>query len=249
MKNITLVILILIIVLLNGCIKKESDNIVSSNILSSSKQTYEAKKSEKGFDYEIINNSIKITKCWNYGLNIIIPEKLEDKYVSVIGSETFYQHTDTISIKLPKYLKRIEGSPFYRCYSIKEITIPASVDYIEGNSFYRCSSLLEINVEEENDDYSDIDGVLYNKNITKLIAYPEGKLDDFYEVPESVTQIGNDSFGYYPYALKRVRIPNSVTDFPDYNIFIYPDNITLEVASGSDAEKYAKKYNLKYVNY
>ena len=74
-------------------------------------------------------------------------------------------------------------------------------------------------------------------------------MDDFYEVPESVTQIGNDSFGYYPYALKRVRIPNSVTDFPDYNIFIYPDNITLEVASGSDAEKYAKKYNLKYVNY
>ena len=120
---------------------------------------------------------------------------------------------------------------------------------IEGNSFYRCSSLLKINVEEENDNYSDIDGVLYNKNITKLIAYPEGKLDDFYEVPESVTQIGNDSFGYHPYALKRVRIPNSVTDFPDYNIFIYPDNITLEVASGSGAEKYAKKYNLKYVNY
>jgi hypothetical protein len=42
--------------------------------------------------------------------------------------------------------------------------------------------------------YSSVDGVLFNKNQTTLLQYPAGKIETTYEIPESVTTIGQGSF-------------------------------------------------------
>ena len=55
---------------------------------------------------------------------------------------------------------------------ITEITVGANVKEIDGKSFYSCWALQNIKVDPENEAYCDVDGVLYSKDMTKLICYP-----------------------------------------------------------------------------
>jgi hypothetical protein len=55
---------------------------------------------------------------------------------------------------------------------ITEITIGKDVKQIDGKSFYSCWALQNIKVDPENENYCDVDGVLYTKDMTKLVCYP-----------------------------------------------------------------------------
>ena len=52
------------------------------------------------------------------------------------------------------------------------VTIGKDVKSIDGKSFYSCWSLQNIFVDDDNPYYCDIDGVLYNKELTEIIHYP-----------------------------------------------------------------------------
>ena len=56
--------------------------------------------------------------------------------------------------------------------SIERINIGKDVKSIDGKSMYSCWNLQYIDVDDENPYYCDIDGVLYNKDKTKIINYP-----------------------------------------------------------------------------
>ena len=55
---------------------------------------------------------------------------------------------------------------------VKVVKIGPNVEKISENAFYSCWSLERIEVDENNPYYSDIDGVLYNKDQTVLMNYP-----------------------------------------------------------------------------
>lgn len=241
MKRSVILIVSILLFSLTSCNAATETPLYSSGFSQSSTVL-----SQSGFDYEVTNDGVRITKCWNYGREIIIPDEIDGKSVKIIADEAFYQHTDTESIILPESLTTIEGSPFYRCYSLSKILIPQNVDTITYNPFYRCSSLTKITVATENANYCDEYGVLFDKDRTVLIAYPEGNTAETYTVPDSVREIMDDAFGYRCVNLKTIVIRSNVTVFPDYNIFINSDQITLMVESGSIAEQYAKKYKLRF---
>lgn len=88
-----------------------------------------------------------------------------------------------------------EGA-FYVCYDWESVTIPDSVTDISIGAFYGWEELKNIEVSEGNSKYSSKDGVLFNKDKTELITYPSGKEEESYSIPESVTSIGSDAFGY-----------------------------------------------------
>jgi hypothetical protein len=74
-----------------------------------------------------------------------------------------------------------------------------------------CTALTHITVAADNPNYfSDAKGVLFNRDKTILISYPRGKADKTYEIPDSVTEIGRDAFGYCA-SLETIEIPGSVT--------------------------------------
>ncbi|MBQ8766331.1 MAG: leucine-rich repeat protein [Clostridia bacterium] len=56
--------------------------------------------------------------------------------------------------------------------TIKVINIGADVLEIDGKSFYSCWALERIEVDENNPNYCDVDGVLYNKDMTEVVCYP-----------------------------------------------------------------------------
>lgn len=94
---------------------------------------------------------------------------------------------------------------------LTSLTIPASVTSINGSPFggNYGSPLNSINVDAQNPNYSSIDGVLYDKTATELIAYPPSKPGTTFTIPSSVTVIRYYAFASNNY-LTIMNIPNTV---------------------------------------
>ena len=101
--------------------------------------------------------------------------------------------------------------PYYRV--IEEITnfvISEGITEIAKCTFSGCNNLTNISVSEENENYSDIDGVLFNKNKTILIRYPQAKNQEEYSIPDGVLNIGNSAFAQCT-KLTSITIAETVT--------------------------------------
>ena len=104
---------------------------------------------------------------------------------------------------------------FSECHNLTSVVLPDSIDSIGSHVFSDCISLKSILVSEENACYASVDGVLFNKELTKLIAYPSYNRFSFdwdttYQIPASVTSIGDYAFEYS--LLNIMVIPDSVID-------------------------------------
>jgi len=104
----------------------------------------------------------------------------------------------------------IGDSAFSDCISLTNITILSNLTSIGNYAFRGCTNLSSITVDALNSFYSDVDGVLFNKDKTRLIQYPLGKLGNGYSIPNSVIYVGTAAFAYCA-NLVNVTIPNSVT--------------------------------------
>jgi len=115
-----------------------------------------------------------------------------------------YSKIGTYSI--PSTVTSIKHYAFEHC-SFTSMTIPASVTLIENSAFM--GSAGDKNVDENNPNYSSLNGVLYNKAKTLLIHCPTSKLGAF-SIPETVNSTDFNSF-YGCSGLTSIHIPSSVT--------------------------------------
>ena len=134
--------------------------------------------------------------------------------VTSIGSSTFEFCRSLSQINIPKGVTSIGKSAFFYCRSLSQIELPSSITSIEDSVFEGCSSLDEINVQEGNKNYSSVDGILFNKEKTKIIKYPQGKKETNYNIPEGVTSIGKYAF-FECSSLSQINIPEGVTTIGD----------------------------------
>lgn len=87
--------------------------------------------------------------------------------------------------------------------------MPKQVRSIADDAWHVNSSMT-IEVEEGNENYCSIDGVLFTKDKTRLIKYLKGNYGDDYTVPEGVKTIEDEAFAGNNY-LENVWIVGSVT--------------------------------------
>lgn len=130
-----------------------------------------------------------ISKCNNIGDgdgNVVVPSTIGDYQVTTVLAEVF------------------TGS------WIKTIYIPSSVVSISGDVVDDCSNLTSITVDEQNTNYSTSEGVLFNKEKTTILCYPQGKQETEYEIPDSVTDVYADTFDKCENLIS-IDIPNTVT--------------------------------------
>ena len=130
--------------------------------------------------------------------------------VTSIGDWAFAFCESLTSISIPDGVTSIGNGAFYVCTSLISITIPYSVTSIGNGAFTDCISLTTIEVGAENVNYTDVNGVLFNKEKTLLHTYPAGKTGANYLVPDSVTSIGGGAF-FEGTSLTSITIPDSVT--------------------------------------
>ena len=144
--------------------------------------------------------------CCTSLTSINIPES-----VTEIGEGTFWCCSSLTSVNIPDSVKSIGELAFLSCTSLTSITISDGVTSIGDGAFEGCTNLKRIDVAEDNKNYCSIDGVLFNKDKTKLIKYPSGEKDESYVIPNSVTSIGGGAFEGCT-SLTSVTIPDSVTN-------------------------------------
>lgn len=151
-----------------------------------------------------LNNDGVGTKCINIGKFEI--DKSTGTIIKFSGSDT--------SLVIPKVIdgieiKRINTNTFYNCKDLTSVTIPNNVTYISTSAFDGCTNLTSIIVDDNNKNYTSVDGVLLNKTKTELLKCPEGKVDKNYVIPDSVITISWYALEHC-YSLASITIPDSI---------------------------------------
>ena len=177
------------------------------------------------YTYEIADGCATITDVdKTISGNVTLPDKLGGYPVTGIGDHAFAHCKSLISITISDGVTSIGNEVFYLCESLTHITIPDSVTRIWQSVFNHCRHLTSIEVSEGNTAYSSIEGVLFSKDATYLIRYPENKDCSKYIIPDSVTGIGNDAFNGCM-SLTSITIPNNVTNI-GFNAFYRCTSLT-----------------------
>ena len=148
--------------------------------------------------------------------------------VTSIGGIAFRDCSSLESITIPDTVTSIGSYAFYGCSSLTSIIIPNAVTCIGDYAFFYCTSLTSITVSDNNMYYKSIDGVLFDKNVQRIIAYPWGKSSNYYTIPDSVTSIGCFAFLYCS-SLTSITIPDSVTSIGDFAFFGCSDLTSIDI--------------------
>ena len=137
--------------------------------------------------------------------------------ITYIGENLFSGTSAFTSVEIANTVKEI-GENAFSSTRIAVFNIPSSVTTIGDYAFCPSSDskstkmfTTAINVDAANNFFTSRDGVLYNKDMTKLIQAPSafsGNNGDF-KVPDTVIQIGKSAF-MKCLNLKSVLIPKSV---------------------------------------
>jgi len=164
---------------------------------------------------------------------LTIPDTINGLPVVSVGDRAFADHSDLISIAIPKSITQIGSCAFQSCatltnvdipdsvtnigfaafsgcHDLTNVAIPKSVTVIGNVAFSSCVNLESIIVDPLNPVYASADGVLLNKSRTWLIECPGAKAG-VYTVPQGVTKISDTAFSELT-RITSVTLPNSVTN-------------------------------------
>ena len=118
---------------------------------------------------------------------------------------------DIKEVVVSQYVQYVDSSMFKsgsKTVALDRLYFNPNIDYYRPRNFDLESNLEKITVESDNRYYSSVDGVLLNKDGSRLILCPD-KRNDGYRIPETVVTVDAESFKYCK-GLKFVRIPGSV---------------------------------------
>ena len=207
-----------------------------------------------GSVYDIPDTVVTLSPCSFKGCSLLeaitIPES-----VTIIGNSAFEGCTSIRNVSIPGSVTTISYEAFRACENLEYVTIcdgvaiiesyafqscsmtsihiPASVTVIQTSVFLRCDSLECITVDEANENYCSDDGVLYDKNKTVLLHYPNAKPDTDLVLPSTLVTIENDVFSSST-TIESVVLPDSL-ECIKYDVFLncgslktinIPDSVT-----------------------
>ena len=137
---------------------------------------------------------------------LVLPDSLESIDHSVFWS---CFSLDTIVINHEFRLTRLNRTPIsFFSYGARSVRIGKNVNIDEMAYSLACDAH-EFVVSEENPEYSSEDGVVFNKDKTRLILYPAGRKDSVYVVPSTVKEIAPNAFNK-PDSLTSLILPDGL---------------------------------------
>lgn len=141
------------------------------------------------FEYTEADGKITLTKYKGNKEHIILPEN-----ASALGGQVF---------------QLAEGESTVA--AIKSLKIPQNIESIDGLSLFWSVNLYTIEVDENNVKYASKGGVLFNKTLDTLIAYPMGRsaqTTSAYVIPEGVKTI--EQYAFTGYERKSLILPSTL---------------------------------------
>lgn len=153
-------------------------------------------------------NSVKVIRDYAFDGDSLLSEVQLSNQLFSIGDRAFRFCAALKSITLPETLTHIYDRAFLGS-GLESINLPKSVEYLGNGVFFRCYGMLNFLVDKDNQRFSDIDGVLFNKDATELIHYPIARVNNSYSLPGTVTGLALGAF-YEAENLVNVVLPESL---------------------------------------
>ena len=167
----------------------------------------------------------------------------EDSNINDIKGYSFYHCPELEDVSFPEGLIYIRTSAFQDCDKLEEIVLPDSLTSLSGSSFAGCDKLANVKLGkglvssigyssafydtpveafEIDDDHpylSTQDGILFNKDASKILCYPSAHEGTEYEIPSTVTSMAEYAFRGAN-KLQEVTTPSGLTSIA-YAAFQY----------------------------
>ncbi len=207
----------------------------------------------------VYDSSIDIWSVNNidtYQGDIVIPETVSYNNVNYtvvsVDDYAFRNCKSLTSVKLPSSVVMIRYGAFQECSSLTSVTMPGVVS-LSNDVFSGCDNLTTLNlpatlasvdsgfgntlnlsafeVDKNNKVFASVDGVIYNKDLTNIVAFPRKK-SGTYTVPSTVTEIKSGNFPSN-ISLDELVIPATVTKIEN-GAFSYP---TIKKLTIEDSDK------------
>ncbi len=168
---------------------------------------------------------------------IVWPESLQ-----MIQVRAFRGCVSLKSLVFNQSLKYIQAGAFENCTGIETVQIPKMFKgFVEAMStssfapsvFEGCTSLVEFTVAKGCENFEVEEGVLYSKDGKQLVFYPQGKVVDYFTVPEGVEKIGFKAFANVE-TLIGVQLPTTLKVIGD-SAFFGCKSLNMVVALGTKA--------------
>ncbi|MCD8048726.1 MAG: leucine-rich repeat protein [Clostridia bacterium] len=169
-----------------------------------------------------------------YEYNESITSVVVNEGLTSIGAYAFEDLINAQTVSIPDSVTQIGTKAFEECFALTEISISSYVTSIGDCAFLTCSSLTSISVDENNEYYCSVDGILYSKDMTQLICCPMANPTTSLDIPDTVTNLWNSALqgctnlvsvsipeslsciGFSAFSgcscLRSISIPASVTD-------------------------------------
>ena len=157
------------------------------------------------------DNGTGYTVTWYTGGNgtVEVPSFYKGRRVTKIADGAFYGIESVEKLVLPDYLTAIGEKALNGCLWLTHIEIPTNLSDIDVKAFNSCSALLNFSVASDNNHFSAVDGILYNKEKTRLLKYPVGRDESKVYVPNGTHIVGKFAF-YRCCSVEEVILPDGV---------------------------------------
>ena len=122
-------------------------------------------------------------RCINIS-NLIFPDSLKR-----IGDRAFMRCYNLSFIAFNEGIESIGEESFSYCGKLKVVRFGKGISVIPSSAFNDCDKLAIFDVDDENNSFSALDGILYSKDKKRVIRCPEGCSNDLITVFETVETI------------------------------------------------------------
>lgn len=102
---------------------------------------------EEDFEYEVDDGEIEITGYKGEDSDIIIPDTIDNHFVTKIEDNAFEGYNIT-SVVIPDTVTKIDNKAFRNCKRLKEVEFGNSLEEIDYKAFYGCISLTSVHIPE-----------------------------------------------------------------------------------------------------
>lgn len=211
----------------------------STNHIVDTKIDYSLQLQTDAIHFQITDNGNGTCTIIGYdvigGLNVVIPEKINNLIVTTIGPKAFL-NTGLKSVVIPLTVTKIDNNESgitegaFRGCDLTTVILPDSITYVGRDSFY--NSKIKNLVLSKNLEFIGIGA--FNVNLFKEIT-----------IPNSVKTIKYNAFGNNPY-LESIKIPKSVTNIPDSIFFSNSGMQSIYIPSELKSIFYENSRTLQY---
>lgn len=130
---------------------------------------------------------------------------------------------------VPQGTQALADSVFAECI-FTAVTLPDSLQTVGNETFLYCSGLTSIQVSPGNPYLNSVDGVLFRTGDSTLLAYPHGKTEDTYSVPQGTQHLADDVFSGCSFCA--VSLPDSLLSIGDRAFRFCMDLTSINLPAG-----------------